>query len=87
MILSEGGSEAAKNVVSYLSTRFLRFLVGLRTTTQDMAPSAYSFVPVQDFSQSWTDEKLYSKYGLAEDEIDFIESMIPPMKNHLSENE
>ena len=30
-------------------------------------------------SESWTDEKLYKKYGLTEDEISFIESMIRPM--------
>ena len=39
----------------------------------------YSFVPMQDFTQSWTDEKLYAKYGLTSDEIAFIESMIRPM--------
>jgi site-specific DNA-methyltransferase (adenine-specific) len=37
------------------------------------------FVPVQDFSKTWTDEELYAKYGLTQDEIDFIESMIKPM--------
>jgi site-specific DNA-methyltransferase (adenine-specific) len=34
---------------------------------------------MQDFSEPWTDEKLYKKYGLTEDEIEFIERMIPPM--------
>lgn len=36
---------------------------------------------MQDFTQSWTDEKLYQKYGLSKDEIAFIESMIRPMDN------
>ena len=40
---------------------------------------AYSLVPIQDFTEPWTDEKLYKKYGLTEDEIAFIESMIRPM--------
>jgi site-specific DNA-methyltransferase (adenine-specific) len=43
---------------------FLRFLVSLKTSTQDMPPKAYAFVTVQDFSKPWTDEKLYAKYGL-----------------------
>ena len=43
----------------------------------------YSFVPIQDFEQSWTDEKLYKKYKLTKDEILFIESMVRPN----SENE
>jgi site-specific DNA-methyltransferase (adenine-specific) len=34
---------------------------------------------MQDFSEPWTDEKLYKKYGLTPDEIAFIESMIRPM--------
>jgi site-specific DNA-methyltransferase (adenine-specific) len=35
---------------------------------------------VQDFSENWTDEKLYKKYDLDEKEIAFIESMIRPME-------
>jgi site-specific DNA-methyltransferase (adenine-specific) len=34
---------------------------------------------MQDFTESWTDEKLYKKYGLTKDEIAFIDSMIRPM--------
>jgi site-specific DNA-methyltransferase (adenine-specific) len=34
---------------------------------------------MQDFTQEWTDEKLYKKYGLTADEIAFIDSMIRPM--------
>lgn len=40
----------------------------------------YEFVPMQDFSKSWTDEELYQKYGLSEDEIAFIEKMVRPME-------
>jgi site-specific DNA-methyltransferase (adenine-specific) len=40
----------------------------------------YTFVPNQDFSKDWTDEKLYKKYGITDDEIAFIESMIRPME-------
>lgn len=69
----------ANNIVSYLHSRFLRFLVYLKTSTQDIPPKAYSFVPMQDFTETWTDEKLYKKYGLTEEEITFIESMIRPM--------
>ena len=40
----------------------------------------YQFVPLQDFSKPWTDEELYKKYGLTDEEIQFIESMIRPME-------
>lgn len=68
------------NVVSYISTRFFRFLVMLMKPTQHALRKVYSLVPIQDFSQPWTDEKLYKKYGLSKDEIAFIESMIRPME-------
>ena len=45
-----------------------------------MTQQTYSFVPVQDFSKPWTDEELYEKYGLTDEEIAFIESMIKPME-------
>ncbi len=67
------------NVISYISTRFFRFLVMLKKTSQHAAATVYSFVPIQDFTEPWTDEKLYAKYGLTAEEIAFIESMIRPM--------
>ena len=72
--------EEAENIISYIKTNFFRFLVCMRTSTQHMPPIAYSFVPIQDFSHRWTDEMLYKKYGLTEEEIAFIESMIRPME-------
>ena len=71
--------EIAKNVLSYIQTRFFRFMVLLKKNTQDAPSRVYSFVPLQDFSKPWTDEELYAKYGLTEEEIAFIESMIRPM--------
>ena len=70
----------AVNLISYISTKFFRFLVLLIKSTQHAASIVYSFVPVQDFSEPWTDEKLYKKYGLKKDEIAFIESKIRPME-------
>lgn len=70
----------AKNVISYMTTRFFRFLVLIKKNTQNAPRGVYEFVPVQDFSKPWTDDELYAKYGLTEDEISFIESMIRPME-------
>jgi site-specific DNA-methyltransferase (adenine-specific) len=74
-------SEAeAKNVCSYIACKFTRFLVMLHKPAQDATRKVYTFVPTQDFSQPWTNEKLYAKYGLTEDEIAFVEWMIRPME-------
>ncbi len=80
MVLEKDATAKARNIISFLYTKFVRYLVSLRTTTQDMAPKSYSLVPLLDFSENWTDEKLYKKYGLTEAEIAFIESMIRPME-------
>lgn len=66
----------AKNVISYINTRFFRFLVLLKKNTQNAPKSVYEFVPMQDFTEPWTDEKLYKKYGLSEEDTTFIERMV-----------
>lgn len=71
--------EKCENVISYMRTKFFRFLVLLKKNTQHATSKVYEIVPIQDFSEPWTDEKLYRKYGLSDDEIAFIESMIRPM--------
>lgn len=72
--------EISKNVLSYIKTKFFRFMVLLIKNTQNATRRVYQFVPLQDFNEEWTDEKLYKKYGLTQEEIDFIESMIRPME-------
>jgi site-specific DNA-methyltransferase (adenine-specific) len=67
------------NLLSYLKTKFTRFLVSQLSFSQDITKDRFAFVPIEDFSEPWTDEKLYKKYGLTEEEIAFIESMIRPM--------
>lgn len=70
----------AENLISYIKTKLFRFLVLQKKNTQNAARIVYSFVPLQDFSHPWTDEMLYKKYGLTDEEIAFIESMIRPME-------
>ena len=72
--------QEAENFAGYLKTRFLRVLVSARKITQDALSKVYSFVPMQDFSEPWTDEKLYAKYGITKSEQKFIESLIKPME-------
>lgn len=70
----------AENLIKYLKTNFVRFLVGLVSTTQHISKNSFSFVPQQDFTEPWTDEKLYAKYGITKPEQKFIESLIKPME-------
>ncbi|MBO4693086.1 MAG: Eco57I restriction-modification methylase domain-containing protein [Clostridia bacterium] len=77
--------ETANNEMSYMRTRFFRFLVSLLKSTQNAYKKVYKLVPMQDFSKPWTDEELYKKYNLTQEEIDFIESMIKPMEDDTNE--
>ena len=49
-------------------------------SSQDATSKTFQFVPLQDFTRPWTDVELYAKYGLTDEEIAFIESMIKPME-------
>ncbi len=79
----------AKNVVTYMATKFFRFCVGIRKN-KNMTRDTYSDTPMQDFTEhsdiDWgasiteIDKQLYEKYKLSPDEISFIETMIKPME-------
>jgi Eco57I restriction-modification methylase len=69
----------AESALSYLSCRLTRLLVLLHKPSQDTTRKVYTFVPRQEWNQIWTDEKLYKKYGITADDIDFIEKVVRPM--------
>lgn len=66
----------ASNYDRYLRTRFARFLVSLRKSTQDAPKHVYAFIPDLPLDEEWTDAKLYKRYGLTDDQIAFIESQV-----------
>lgn len=72
--------EQCESIISYIKTKFFRYLVSIKKKTQNGPRGVYQFVPLQDFSKPWTDEELYAKYNLSSEEIGFIESMIKPME-------
>lgn len=83
---TEANAEAC---LKYIKTRFARTMLGILKVTQDNSKETWRFVPLQDFTESsdidWSksvaeiDAQLYAKYGLSDEEIAFIESMIKPM--------
>ena len=72
--------EECYNIISYIKTRFFRYLVSLKKKTQHAIFSVFKFVPLQDFSRPWTDEELYEKYNIDMFEREYIESLIKPME-------
>lgn len=71
--------EICKNVITYMQTKFFRFMVMLKKNAQHAMRGVYDLVPIVDFTKEWTDDELNKAYGLSEEEIEFINSMIKPM--------
>lgn len=69
----------AKNLVKYVSSKFVRFLLRTTYSSVHVSKDNFCFVPLEDFTKEWIDELLYKKYGLNSDEIALIESTMRPM--------
>ena len=80
MLLSTFDEETeCLNMLNYLKTKFVRALIASVTSTQHLSKSNFRYVPLQDFNRSWTDDDLYTKYNLSQEEVSFIERTIKPM--------
>jgi len=80
LVVQPFGSEAeANSFVSYLRTRFFRFLVSQRKISQHAFRSTYAWVPQQSWDKEWTDAKLYDAYEITAEEQAFIETAVREM--------
>jgi site-specific DNA-methyltransferase (adenine-specific) len=70
----------ASNLLKYLKTKFVRFLISTLKASQNVYQNVYQNVPLQEFSSEYNDEDLYKKYSLSIDEIKYIEDTIEEMK-------
>lgn len=79
----------AENCLKYIKSKFSRTMLGVLKITQDNNRDVWKYVPLQDFTAQsdidWTksvadiDRQLYQKYGLTQQEIDFIETKVKEM--------
>lgn len=81
----------AESLLKYLKTKFSRAMLSIMKTTQhNKTKDVWSKVPLQDFTSTsdidWSksipeiDQQLYKKYGLSQEEIDFIETRVKAME-------
>lgn len=78
--------EEALNLQKYMNTKFLRFVVGILKTSQNVYQNVYQFVPMQDFTDKsdidWSksltdiDKQLFDKYSLSDEERKYINEKI-----------
>lgn len=66
----------AKNLITYMRTKFFRFLVAQFMYSHHLTRSAYDFVPILDMKIAWTDESLAERYQITGEELEFIDSKI-----------
>ena len=78
LLTSFSDKQSAENVLSYMKTKFVRFLMLLSMSGFGLSKQVINFIPMQDFNQTWSDQQLNTKYGLTKEEIEFIDSMIRP---------
>lgn len=76
----------AENYANFLTTKFVRFLVLQRKSTQHVRPDRFRFVPLMDMTKKWADEDLYAHFKLTKAEIAYIESAIHKREPILSLN-
>lgn len=80
----------AQNAFKYIKGKFSRAMLGILKITQDNNKETWRMVPIQDFTTTsdidWSksiaeiDRQLYAKYGLDENEINFIETKVKEMQ-------
>lgn len=80
----------AEALLKYIKSKFCRVLLGALKVTQRNNSQTWAKVPLQDFTPNsdidWTksipeiDQQLYAKYGLSQDEVDFIEEKVKVME-------
>lgn len=76
--------DETENFAYYLASKFVRFLVLQRKTTQHLRPDKFRFVPALDMKRRWTDTQLYKRFGLTTEEREYIEASIQPREVVLS---
>ena len=66
-----------ENFIKYLKSDFCRFCLSIYKNNSQLDRGELAIIPWLDFSQEWTDEKLYKHFDISEEEIQFIEKHIP----------
>lgn len=73
---SSSSKEKAINFANYVCTKFFRFLVLQAVSSINLSKDKFQFVPIVDLTKNWTDEMLYSHFGLNGNEIHFVSNLI-----------
>ncbi len=71
--------DEAINFFNYIQCKFPRFMLRTTYSGVNVSQGNFAFVPIMDFTKSWTDKELYEYFDLDDDEINLIEQTMRTM--------
>ena len=71
--------EEAVNLQKYMKCRFSRFMLRTTFSSVHISKGNFAFVPLMDLKREWTDESLFSYFGLSEEERNLIIHTMRPI--------
>ena len=69
----------AINFRNFITCKLPRFMMRVTYSSVHISKTNFIFVPLMDFKQEWTDQKLYKFFELSEAEINIIEKTMRPL--------
>lgn len=72
-------AEEAQNFKEYMKCKFPRYMMRVTYSSMHISRANFIFVPAVDFTQKWTDQKLYDYFDLSAEERAIIEKTMRPM--------
>lgn len=69
----------ALNFRDFMTCKLPRFMMRTTYSSVHISKANFVFVPMMDFTQSWSDEKLYDYFDLSKKEIEIVEKTMRPL--------
>ena len=69
----DDAEEIMPRIESFWYSKLITFILNKTWISYTLGPPIFVPVPLPDYSRLWTDEELYEKYGLTEEEISLVE--------------
>lgn len=71
--------QEAINFRDFMTCKLPRYMMRVTYSSVHISKTNFMFVPMMDFTQTWTDERLYKYFGLSEEESSIIEKTMRPL--------
>lgn len=71
--------QEALNFRDFMTCKLPRFMMRTTYSSVHISKANFIFVPMMDFTQSWTDQKLYDYFGLNDIEANVVEKTMRPL--------